>query len=99
VFPKIDCLIQNDLRRDILTVKELKNRHPEDGPVNGRDPIEPPIFRILLNQPINLLTVVENTLNHPLKKGIFPLIQKVLFEMIKTLSDILLSDVPLIKKL
>ena len=86
MLSKIDCLIQSDLRRDILTVKELENRHPEDRPVNGRDPIETPIFRILFDQSINLLTVAENTLNHPLKKGIFPSFIKVFFEMIKTLS-------------
>jgi hypothetical protein len=43
--------------------------------------------------------MAENTLNNPLKKEISPLVQEVFFEMIKILPGILMSDVPLIKKL
>ena len=97
---EIDRFIKGGFRGDVIAVEELKNGHPENGPVNRCNPLEAPMLRVLFNELTHLLEVFENTLHDPLKKSaILSLQRKVFSEMGRANRSILPAELPLIKDL
>jgi len=57
-FSEVDCLVNGNLGRNLLTVEQFKKSHAEDTPVDHVDAIQPPILRILLDEPVQLRKVL-----------------------------------------
>ena len=64
-FPEFNRLIQRHFWRDIFTIKKLEDGHAEDVSIDEIHAVQAPVFRILTDELVDLLTVFLDAMNNP----------------------------------